>query len=52
MPKWTGVCRKRGRDGAPNTVRVTDGDIEHDDISEEDYRRLGIQPPLEDLGWC
>ncbi|WP_155754076.1 hypothetical protein [Burkholderia vietnamiensis] len=52
MPKFTGVCRIAGKDGQPNMVRVTDGDMLWDDVDEPAYRRATFLPPIEELEWC
>lgn len=52
MPTFKGKCRIRGENGAPNCVRVTDGDMVWEDIEETEYRRACIQPPFDDLPWC
>ena len=52
MPKWKGMCRIRGLGGTPDMVRVTDGDMTFDDVTEEAYRLACMKPPLEDLRWC
>lgn len=52
MPKFNGVCRIQGRNGLPDMVRVTDGDLTFDDVDEPGYNRSMIKPPLEDLPWC
>lgn len=52
MAKFKGVCRRRGKNGSPNKVVVTDGDMLFEDITEEYYSLLGAKPPLEELPWC
>lgn len=47
MATWIGVCKFPNGD-----VRMTDGDIEHDDITEEGYRHLSASPRYEDLPTC
>lgn len=50
--KFRGICRIKGENGGPNRVRVTDGDLVFDDVTEEDYRSAIYKPPLEELTWC
>jgi hypothetical protein len=52
MPTFRGVCRIRGTNGQPNHVRVTDGDMEFNDVDEQGYHRALIHPPLGQLPWC
>jgi len=50
--EFKGLCRIKGENGEPNRVRVTDGDLFFDDVTEEDYRSATFKPPLEELTWC
>jgi len=51
MAKWTGQWRIAGKNGQPNKVSVTDGDMTWDDVDEASYHLQCIKPPLEDLPW-
>lgn len=50
--KYKGMCRIKGDNNQPNRVRVTDGDMIFDDVTEADYNFAMILPPLEELPWC
>lgn len=52
MPTYTGLCRIAGKEGHPNRVRVTDGDMIWEDVDEPHYRLAAIRPSIEDLDWC
>lgn len=52
MPTYTGMCRIAGKEGEPNRVRVTDGDMIWEDVDEPHYRLAVIRPPIEELTWC
>jgi hypothetical protein len=45
---FTGLYRNEGRNGQPETVRITDGKS-FIDISEREYRERGYAPPYERL---
>jgi hypothetical protein len=46
--RFTGLYRKEGKNGQPDTVRITDGKS-FIDISEKEYRERGYAPPYERL---
>lgn len=45
---FTGLYRREGRNGRPETVRITDGKT-YLDITEQEYRERGYAPPYERL---
>ncbi len=49
--KWTGICKKQGPNGVWY-VRITDGDMDFDPITEQEYRSAMITPKFEDLPEC
>lgn len=51
MPMMTGLLRIRGKDGGPDMVRVTDGDVLVMDVEEGFYRELRAYPPIAHLPW-
>lgn len=42
----------KGKNGAPNGVKVTDDDMDPSEVTEEEYHRMCFKPPLDDLPWC
>ncbi|WP_426612934.1 hypothetical protein [Bradyrhizobium sp. McL0616] len=46
--RLTGLYRNEGRNGQPETARITDGKS-FTDISEKEYRERGYSPPYEHL---
>jgi hypothetical protein len=54
MQNWRGKCRLLGVAGAANRVVIyeTDGAASDDVVSEEDYWRTCLQPPLDELPFC
>ena len=52
MPSWTGVHRIRGSDGAKDRVRITDGEVSHEELTEQDYRGAKFEPPYDELPWA
>ena len=51
LATWTGIHRIRGGDSEKNRVRITDGEVTHDELTEQDYRGAKFQPPFDDLPW-
>lgn len=51
MPTFTGTHRIKGENGDPDMVGISDGDMDLDPISEEDYKFGMFKPDLEDLPW-
>lgn len=49
--KCTGICKKKSPDGVWY-VRITDGDMEFDPITESEYRLSVMAPVFEDLPEC
>lgn len=54
MQNWRGKCRIRGVNGSPNKVRIyeTDGAVQDDEMSEAEYSRACLTPPLDELPFC
>lgn len=49
--KFTGICKKKDSNGVWH-VRITDGDMEFDPITEADYRLSTYKPDFADLPEC
>ena len=52
MTFWIGTHRIRGRGDEKNRVRISDGEVTHEELTEQDYRGAKFEPPFEDLPWA
>ncbi len=52
MASWTGICRIKGENGDKDRVRITDGEVTHDEMTHADYKAGAFAPPYDELPWA